>query len=136
MKVSIGRVLAVTAGLSALGVVCGGVLGGIAVLLDLRGHIPDSDVGGVPGAFSLGGAFGALVGAFLAPVVGWVFLRRASLGRAIAETTLGILAGLVVGAFLWPGRPIYLFGLLGFLLAAVRLWFATRGARQRHTPAV
>lgn len=135
MKVSPGRVLAVTLGLSALGVVCGGLLGGVAVLLDLRGHIPDSDVGGIPGAFSLGAMAGATVGAVLAPVVGWVFLRRVSLGRAIAETALGVLAGILVGAFLLPGRPIYELGLVGFLLAAAGLWFRTRRAARDHAAA-
>ena len=51
-------------------------------------------------------------------------MRRASLGRAIAETALGVLAGIFVGA-VWPTRPIYLLGLVGFLLAVLRLWFAT-----------
>lgn len=66
MRVSPGRVLAVTVGLSVLGVLCGGILGGIAMLLDLRGHIRDAEVGGVLGAFSLGAGFGAIVGAVLA----------------------------------------------------------------------
>ena len=135
MKASLGRILAVTFGLSVLGVVCGALLGGIATLLDLGRHIPDANVGGVPGAFSLGASFGAIAGAILAPVVGWLFLRRASLGRAIAETALGTLAGMLVGA-VWPSRPIYLLGLVGFLLAALRLWFATRHVGERHTPAI
>lgn len=136
MKPSIGRIVAVTVGLSALGIICGGVLGGIAMLLDLRGFIRDADVGGVPGAFSLGAGFGAMAGAVLVPVVGWVFLRRASLGRAIAETALGMLGGMLLGAFVWPGRPIYLLGLVGFLLAAIRLWFGTRAVGRHNTPAV
>jgi len=136
VKVSVGRIIAVTIGLSALGIICGGVLGAIAVLLDLPGHIRDADIGGIPGAFSLGAGFGAIVGAFLAPVVGWVFLRRAPLGRAIAETALGVLGGLVVGAFVWPRRPIYLLGLIGFVLAAIRLWFGTRSVGWDRTRAV
>jgi len=136
VKASVRRIVAVTIGLSALGLVCGGMLGGIAMLLDLRGQIRDADVGGVSGAFSLGAGFGAMVGAFLVPIVGWVFLRRASLGRAIVETALGVLAGILVGAFVWPSRPIYLLGLMGFVLAAIRLWFGTRGVGRHHTPAV
>jgi hypothetical protein len=134
MKTSLGRILAVTFGLSALGIVWGALLGGIGMLLDLGRHIPDADVVGVPGAFCLGASFGAIAGAILAPVVGWLFLRRASLGRAIAETALGVLAGILVGA-LWPSRPIYLLGLVGFLLAALRLWFATRHIGEHHAPA-
>jgi hypothetical protein len=134
MKASIGRALAVTLGLSVLGVVSGGLLGGIAMLVDLGRYIRDADVGGIPGAFALGAMFGASLGAVLAPVVGWTFLRRVSLGRAIAETALGTLAG-ILAAVLWPSRPIYLSGLIGFLLAAIRLWFATRRLVEHHAPA-
>jgi hypothetical protein len=114
--------------------VCGAFLGGIAMLVDLGRHIRDAEVGGVPGAFGLGAMFGATLGAVLAPAVGWIFLRRASLGRAIAETALGALAGILAAA-VSPSRPIYSLGLVGFLLAATRLWFATRRIPEHHTPA-
>jgi len=129
-RTSIGRAIAVTVGLSALGAMCGALLGGIAILVDLGRDIRFAEVGGVPGAFGLGAALGATFGAVITPVVGWIFLRRVSLGRAIAETTLGTLAG-ILAASLWPSRPIYLLGFVGFFLAALRLWFTTRRLAKR-----
>jgi hypothetical protein len=134
MRVSIGRALLVTVGLSAIGVIAGIVLGGIAVLIDFGPHIREAEMGGIPGAFGFGATLGASYGAVVAPIIGWIFLRRASLGRAIAETALGTLAGMLTAAAL-PSRPIYLLAFIGFLAAAIRLWVATRPAAERRAPA-
>ena len=131
MSVSVGRAVLVTIGLSAIGVIAGVFLGGIAVLIDLGPHIREAEMGGIPGAFGLGAMLGASYGAVVAPIVGWIFLRRASLGRAIAETTLGTLGGMLT-ALVLPSRPIYLIAFIGFLAAAIRLWVATRPIVERH----
>lgn len=125
VNVSFRRALTVTFGLSILGLICGALLGGVAVLVDLGRHLRQADVGGSWGAFSVGAMFGAFVGAILGPLVAWVFLRRVPLCRAIAETALGTLAGILGGALL-ATHPILLLGLFGFLLAALRLWFTAR----------
>jgi len=62
------------------------------------------------------------------PAIGWLFLRRASLGRAIGETASGTLIGITIGALFHTAT---LFALLGFLIAAGRLWAATRPAAAR-----
>jgi hypothetical protein len=133
MRVSVGRALLSTISLSAIGVIAGGFLGGLAVLIDIGPYIQAAEMGGIPGAFGLGAMLGASYGALLAPVVGWIFLRRASLGRAIAETALGTLGGMLT-ALVLPSRPVYLLGFIGFLAAAIRLWVATRHTSERRAP--
>ena len=134
MRVSLRRALLVTIGLSLIGVIAGVFLGGTAVLIDVGPHLREAEMGGVPGAFGLGAMLGASYGGIVAPIVGWIFLRRASLGRAIAETAFGTLAGMLTALAL-PSRPVYLLAFIGFLAAAVRLRFATRRIVQHHAPA-
>jgi hypothetical protein len=56
--------------------------------------------------------------------------------RAIAHAALGILIGILVGAIVAPGSS-FLFGLLGFILAGVWLWIASRRAeRDQQTVAI
>lgn len=134
MKISIARVVAVTFGLSLVGAVCGAVLGGLAglVMFDIPSHPPNLDAW--PLVAASGSLFGAVFGFVLVPIIGWIFLRRISLGRAILQTAAGVLAGLLVSAVVEPGAAI-LFGLGGFVLASGVLWLTTCSAtRNRRTP--
>jgi hypothetical protein len=126
MRISVARAGAVTLGLGAVGLLCGALLGGVAMIVDMwRG--PEGAMSSFRGGFWFGAVLGALFGVVLTPAVGWIFLRRVSLRRAIAQTALGVLAGIAVGAVVFPTFSIHL-GLLGFLIAGIRLWFATRRA--------
>jgi hypothetical protein len=126
MAASLRRIIAVTGGISAVGAVCGVVLGSLAF------WVQDWLMPGVSAPNErfklamLGIAGGALFGAVLAPIVAWLFLRRATLARAIAETAAGVLLGIAVGAAVRP-RYTILFGLAGFVAAGARLWWVTRG---------
>jgi hypothetical protein len=123
MRVSVRRVVLVTLGLSVVGAICGALLGGLALFAEV---LPMEVVGA-------GAVIGAGFGAVLAPLVGWVFLRRVSLSRAIRETALGALLGIGVGAIAQHGLSAIL-GLVGFVIAGVRLWFATRPSAQKKLP--
>jgi hypothetical protein len=77
-RVSLGRIVVVTVGLSLTGAVCGAVLGGLAFLVGLAA---DKGVGALRDwaiAFALGAYGGAILGAVLAPLLAWIFLRRVS----------------------------------------------------------
>jgi asparagine N-glycosylation enzyme membrane subunit Stt3 len=80
--------------------------------------------------FRFGAAVGGYVGSVLAPTVGWIFLRRAPLQRAIEETALGTLIGIAVAAAIQP-RFVVFYALGGFLAGATRLWLAERGRQAR-----
>jgi NhaP-type Na+/H+ or K+/H+ antiporter len=120
----------VTLVLSSAGAVLGAALGVLAIGLFalIRGG-----VGGLVSATSLfptAGTFGATVGAILGPVAGWLLLRHIPLGRAIAHTAAGTVLGILAGYALAPALRLGLLwpvclGLVGFLLAAVRLRFAS-----------
>ena len=100
MSISASRVAVVTAALLAIGAVCGAVLGGLALLVEIRPHLPPImatlrlgarvrlEAAAFFGLFGAGALFGAPVGAALAPMVGWLFLRRVSLAQAIGQTAL------------------------------------------------
>jgi hypothetical protein len=125
VRVSLGRILAVTVGLSLTGAVCGAVLGGLSFLVALAadkgfGALRDWSI-----VFVLGAYGGAVFGAVLAPLLAWIFLRRVSLARAIGQTALGVIIGVVVAAVVRP-ELVVIFGLAGFVLAAIWLWVSTR----------
>jgi hypothetical protein len=128
MKVSLTRALIVTLALSVTGALCGAVLGGIALIIDISQSPGAPGLRDVAVAFGVGGLWGAVFGVVLAPVFAWLFLRRVSLGRAIAQTALGTMIGLVVGALISPGAS-FLFGLGGFIVAS--LWLRLSN-RNRH----
>lgn len=118
---SLKRILVVTAGLSAIGSACGIVLGSIAFWVELWRLPGTSAPEELPKLALLGAAGGALFGAVLAPIVAWIFLRRVSIGRAIAETSIGVLAGIAVGGLLQPQLTI-VYALGGFVASGARLW--------------
>src|SRR5918993_2028505 len=111
------RIAAVMAGVSGLGVMCGAVLGPLAIWLEdmrLPGTTNPDDL---PGLWFVAALGGALFGAVLAPAVAWIFVRRVPLARAIAETSCGVLIGFGVGVLIHPFLTVW-FGLVGFVLAA------------------
>ena len=131
----IGRVAAITLSIAAIGAIIGGALGAAllavwALRLGLRGTDFLAGAG-------VGAAEGAGLGAVLAPITAWAFLRTVPLGRALAQTSIGTTAGaalgLVLGSIGMPSLtslPAGLVGaLLGFVAAAIRLRFATRTRR-------
>lgn len=127
MPASLKRKLAVTAALSGVGAVCGAVLGTIALWVEiarLPGVTSPNEILKVAFVGVLGGV---VFGAVLAPLVAWAFLRRVSFGRAILETSIGVLIGIGVGALVRPQYTI-LTGLVGFVVAGARLWWATRAS--------
>ena len=77
--------------------------------------------------------FGAGVGAVLAPIAAWTLMRHVPLWRAIVETSVGTTLGVIVGYFCgslfnWGiAWPIGL-GVIGFLIAAIRLRLAAQRA--------
>jgi len=128
----VGRIIQVTAALSGIGAVVGGALGGALLASPL----------GVPGAhlrlsrelIFIGAMFGGVMGAILAPIAAWTFMRRVPIWRAITDTAIGTVMGAVVGLVLQPRfdtawlSPPFL-GICGFALAAIRLRFANRAGR-------
>ena len=84
--------------------------------------------------FALVSGLGFLIGAFLAPGLTWLYLRRVPIWRAAIETSLaGSLAfsvALVLGNALLPAAGI---AVGTALLAAARLRFAFRARPQRET---
>jgi hypothetical protein len=120
----IRRVLAVTLGLVAAGVVFGAVAGvvALAIIEVLRGefgHFRD------PRVFLIAATLGAIFGAVCAPLAGWLLLRHVPLGRAFAGLTIGAVIGGVIDWFLPPlthnADEILYAAAIGSLCAAVVL---------------
>lgn len=128
MSRSVPRILGVTAALALVGVFCGALLGGVTAVVSLGLGGGGEGLGGWRIVFALGAAIGAGFGAVLAPLLAWIFLRRVSIGRAIAETFLGVLIGIGIGAIVKPAF-CGLFALAGFGAAGIRLWIVTRKNR-------
>jgi len=130
-----GRIFTVTLGIALVGAIIGGVIG--AVLLagwTSLSWVITFDRGGRGSVIAAGAAAGAGLGAVLAPLTSWVFLRRVQLGKALLHTTVGTTAGAAIGLgldsaglMLRSPVPVGLVGaIVGFLAAAVRLRFAAR----------
>ena len=129
---SVRRVVAVTAGLAATGLVVGAVLGAVVegAALMLVGH----EVSGRDAAIVVGvaAAAGGVLGLLLAPTAAWLLMRHVPIGRALAETALGTTLGAFVGFLLTPSTGLIIpvpplsLALVGFTAAAVRLRFMHR----------
>jgi hypothetical protein len=94
-----GRIVAVTAGLSATGAVFGAACAVAAAALAMGvtgglGFVFDRAVLG----FTLG--VGAAVGAVVAPPIAWAMLRRVPLGKAVGWSAVGTILGGALGLFL------------------------------------
>ena len=128
----LGRVAALTASLALVGALIGGVVAGtLRTVWELVAGYK-SDVVGVSLVFAMAGA---ALGAVLAPTTAWLFLRRVTLGRAIANTTVGTTIGAAIGLLIETvvlKRATLQLGvvgaLLGFFVAAVRLRIITRNS--------
>ena len=127
MTVAPTRVVSITFALSLLGAICGAVLGSLtAVTHPPLAFIPRDDVTRfVLFGLEFGAFGGGVIGAVLAPIIAWIFLRRVPLDRAIRITALGIAAGVTGGLFFPLGIAIAL-GLVGFMAASGGLWWASR----------
>lgn len=146
--VSLKRPLIVTAGLSAVGIVAGGLCAAIAVVIAVA---LDSGISGFPGAGSLWNLLriagvGAGIGSIAAPVYAWVVLRSVPLGPAAALTASETILGSIVGDRIAPINsygtsytPGILRGaLIGFALAGLLarlVWSRARTAKS-SAPAV
>ena len=119
-----GRIFIVTLGLLAAGAVFGALAGvvtlGIGAVLngEFRALL---DIG----AFGVAAYFGAVLGAPLFPIAGWLLLRRVPLGRAVLGAVLGTVLGGIVGWMLRVGgdevNGALIVGAIGFVLAALSL---------------
>jgi hypothetical protein len=130
----VGRAVTITLSIALVGAIIGGVVGaGLFAagegLIWIRAVDFDRGVAIVQGA-----AGGATLGAVLAPLTAWGFLRRVALGKALLHTTVGTTIGAAVGliadrAGLTPKSfvpAILLSAVAGFLAAAIRLRLVTR----------
>jgi hypothetical protein len=120
------RVLVVWVGLTGVGLVIGAACA-LTLLAILFGVIPKLGEP-LPVFLAVAAGMGGLFGAFLAPAAGFSLLRRVALGRAILWTTVGTLAGGVVGLLL-GGFGLTLGPIAGFGLAAIHLWTETTEVR-------
>lgn len=144
----IGRLVTVLSSIALVGAVLGGAIGAILFAAWEGVYIFVFDSGGAArGMLAAEGAkSGALLGAVLAPITAWAFLRRVQLGKALLHTTLGTTGGAAVGLVLdrlslareWPLPASLLLALAGFLGAAIRLRITTRtpaaGAGMQSAP--
>lgn len=132
MRADLRRVAVAALGLMLTGAVAGGVLG--AVLLMGYAFL-EQGAGTSFGMMAfLGGGFGALFGAFLAPLVGLLVLPSVPPGRALLETALGTLIGGMVG-FSVPSIGPIPGAVAGFFLAAARLHVVFARRRREADPA-
>jgi hypothetical protein len=119
----------VTLSLSAIGGVIGAGLGALALWgLSIAIRNPRAIEG-----LGLAALAGGVLGAVLAPIAAFTLMRHVPIWRAMVETALGTTVGMAIGwaagprmgyAGLWPVG----LGLLGFVVAAVRLRLTHRGA--------
>ena len=139
----VGRAVSITLGIALVGAIIGGVIGAaLFVAWTSLSWAISVDPSGGWGVIAVGAATGAGLGAVLAPLTSWVFLRRVPLGKALLQTTVGTTAGAAIGLaldgaglMLRTGVPAGVVGaIVGFLAAAVRLRFASRtSVRQAGT---
>ena len=119
---SLRRILAVTIGLTFVGIVAGGLAAafGWAISALLTGHWQAALN---PAAWGFTAIVGAFFGAVAAPVTSWIFLRHVPIGKVIYQTTVAtaLLSGIAFALKLNP----FFFALVGFLGAAMRLALVT-----------
>jgi hypothetical protein len=132
------RKVIVTLVLAAIGAIFGAALGALSLWVAnviLRvGQKATSDVA----LLAAGAQAGALAGAALAPISAWALMRHTPLWRAIGEPVLGTALGSIAGTFAASrlhGDLAWTIvgGLLGFLIAAIRLRFAFGGKTKTDT---
>jgi hypothetical protein len=125
------RLTLVTLGLAACGAVVGAVCAIIAVSVALITHSRGAVQSGFapPPLLLLTAVVGAGIGTIAAPTLAFAILRRVPLGRAILVTSIGAIAGAVVGELVAPLNPydadltpgLIRGALIGFIAAGVVL---------------
>ena len=130
------RVLAVSIGLAAGGAIAG-ALAGVAVAALVASLMQTSRAALDLGLLAIGAAFGAPLGAVLFPLAGWLLMRRVPLGRALLGTSVGTIAGGVIGWFVPAGSDIIgrtlIAGLIGFAIAVFVLRRSSGASRPMET---
>src|SRR5262245_26110753 len=124
-RVSPVRAILVGLGLVPAGAVAGGLAGALGVTIwvaIMEGIAQAVD----PAAWLLAGSVGGALGAVLFPIAGLTFLRRAPLGRVLAETILGTALGGAAGALIEDASGWLTGALVGFALSAAHLWWRSR----------
>jgi hypothetical protein len=123
----LSRVLAITGGLVLGGVFAGGMAAafGLTLSLILAG---EWRIALNPQLLRFSALVGGVIGAVVAPVTSWLFLRHVPFGRMFLQTTLA--TALVGGVAFALNFSPFLFAALGFLGAAARLAIVT----PRHPP--
>ncbi len=119
-KVGLGVVLACTAAGAVAGVLT------YTVVVAAGGFV--DDFGGAE-MLTLAANVGAICGAVLGPIAFFGFLRRVPLGKLFGQTTVGTIAGALLGSVVrpsaWLTEPL-LWGAAGFFAAALRLAYVYR----------
>ena len=86
-----------------------------------------------PGLLGFGATFGAVLGAVLLPLAGWLLMRRVPLGRALLGTAAGAVSGGLLGWFMPVGPDVIartlVAGVAGFLVAVIVLRRSAAAAR-------
>jgi hypothetical protein len=125
-RVSPVRVTLVALGLVPAGAVAGALAGALGASLwvgVMEGIAPAFD----PAVWFVAGSIGGALGAVLLPIAGFTLLRRAPLGRVLAETILGTALGGAVGALIdVNGAGWFTGALVGFALSVAHLWWRER----------
>lgn len=131
----VGRAVSITLAIALVGATIGGAMGGL-LFAAWRGLHWLSIWNGESAArvIGAGAGAGAALGAVLAPLTSWVFLRRVPLGKALVQTTVGTTIGAAIGLAVDSVGPTHRFivpaslvgAIVGFLAAATRLRFAPR----------
>ena len=131
----IGRAFSITLVIALVGAAIGGTVGGLLFAAWRSVHSISIGLGErSKRVIAVGAAGGAGLGAVLAPLTSWVFLRRVPLGKALLQTTVGTTVGAAIGLVVDSLGPSYGFiipasligAIVGFLAAATRLRFAQR----------
>jgi hypothetical protein len=128
------RVALVALGLIPAGAVAGALAGALGAMIWMTAA-EGLHLAPIPLLLGVAGGFGAVLGAVILPVAGFTLLRYVPLGRALAETIVATALGGAIGMQLlgawWLAGP-----LVGFGVAATRLWALARRARERQCPAL
>jgi hypothetical protein len=131
----VGRAVSITLAIALVGAIIGGAMGGLLFAVWRSLHwLSIWDGESAVRVIGAGAAAGAALGAVLAPLTSWVFLRRVPLGKALVHSTVGTTIGAAIGLAADSLGPTHRFivpasligAIVGFLAAATRLRFAPR----------
>lgn len=131
MKFDWGHATGMTAVFLLVGGAVGSLLGTLVLLVLSIGRVADWSLELIAGVWVIGTMVGTPLGMIGAPVLGWLFLRRVPLGRAITHTAVGTVIGSLAGFALWHlariggdvgGVFLVVGAVAGFVVSAVLLW--------------